>query len=118
MWVKYKGKRIKNIPVRYKDLSKRVLVKMFKDSEKTRLTKVERFTLELKYFKTKLKDLYPYHYELIEGHICTEVEEVHTNEGGLYYVALFERNSHRIRVKCSVLLYKLSPIKGTSYKSK
>lgn len=94
------GEKKKMIPKKYFEIA----LKIDYDFSKVRLSKEERFNLELELFKENLKKNEPFVFELIVGEKISGVFSVK----GLY------ENRHEVKfgkygLKCNVLLFNMAP---------
>lgn len=101
MKLMYAGKHTKTIPKRFESILN--LEHYIEDFDRKRLTKSERFNMELVLFRSELGR---HEKELVEGLSYVRSESVKTNEGGHYYTVVFGMYA----IKCPIELYNCSII--------
>jgi hypothetical protein len=108
MKIFYKKRHVKTIPRKFRDLPG--LGQRFKDSKFKRLSRKERFDLEIELFV--MRSNRPVR-QLIHGLKVEKVQEVRTNQKGLYHVALF--GNYRVRIPYNI--FRLCDNKGSYNKT-
>ena len=94
-------KHVKTIPEKYADVFKK---KHIINSLKKRLTREERFRLEVSLFELNLKRDHPFAYNLIKRSIPDYVRKVTTVHSGNYYELVYK---NKMAAKVGVNIYKL-----------
>lgn len=106
-YIVLKDKCKKMIPEKYHKIVSRIKPSIFEDNKKVRITNTERFYLEVELLLKNLEYSDPLIYDLVVNHKPTQTAYVNIKNSENYYTITLGSTS----VKCSSLLYLLSPKK-------